>query len=432
LPDFYHRTSCSLCNSKALAQRLSLPACPPVDAFRYKSHSQQKSPYFPMDLYQCEDCGYLQLLDIVSPKLLFGDYIYLSSSSPDLNEHFENYSNFMQEYFDHIGVTNRFCVDVGCNDGLLLGKVSRFGHKVLGVDASEYCTKIANQNGISCVQGFFESALAEDLLKQHGYADVIFANNVFSHSDHLTDILEGVKTLLNNTGLFVFEVSYALDTIVQRVFDYVYHEHVGYHSLKPLIKFLNNNGFEIEDVVRVETKGGSIRVLAKKIAPNSFGYPEIKSQAVKDLLVLEEQSGLYSDDLYKGLEGFINNRRTLVNSYINEAQASGKTICAYGASATSIVLMRALNLEGRVAFMVDDNLLRQGRLAPVSEIPVVSRTALGSGEEFLCIVLAWRFWDRIVRQTELDESKVTYLLPMNGDDVLLKHGYARPPILGGK
>lgn len=101
MPDFYHRTSCSLCNSMALAQRLSLPACPPVDAFRYKSHSQQKSPYFPMDLYQCEDCGYLQLLDIVSPKLLFGDYIYLSSSSPDLNEHFENYSNFMQEYFDH-------------------------------------------------------------------------------------------------------------------------------------------------------------------------------------------------------------------------------------------------------------------------------------------------------------------------------------------
>jgi len=383
-----------------------------------------------MDLYQCEDCGYLQLLDIVSPKLLFGDYIYLSSSSPDLNEHFEKYSNFMQEYFERDGIHKRFCVDVGCNDGLFLSKIARFGHQVLGVDASEYCAKVSNQNGVSCVQGFFEPTLAQYLLKQHGCADVIFANNVFSHSDHLIEILEGVKTLLSDTGLFVFEVSYALDTIDQRVFDYIYHEHVGYHSLKPLIKFLNSNGFEIEDAVRVNTKGGSIRVIAKKIAPNQSAQPEIQSQAVRKLLELEEQSGLYSADLYKELESFINNRRSLINGYFNEALASGKTLCVYGASATSMVLMRALDLEGRVAFIVDDNPLRQGRLAPVNDIPVVSRSALGSGEELLCVVLAWRFWGRIIRQTDMDESSVTFLLPMSGDDVVLKQGYALPSTLG--
>ena len=89
--------------------------------------------------------------------------------------------------------------------------------------------------------------------------------------------------------------------------------------------------------------------------------------------------------------------------------------------------MRSLDLEGRVAFIVDDNSLRQGRLAPVGDIPVVSRSALGSGEEFLCIVLAWRFWNRIVRQTDMDESKVTFLLPMNGDEVVLQQGYAPTP-----
>ncbi len=409
-----------------------MPACPPVDAFRYKNHSQQKNPYFPIDLYQCEDCGYLQLLDIVSPNLLFGDYIYLSSSSPDLNEHFEKYSNFMQEYFERESVRSRFCIDVGCNDGLFLSKLVRFGHQVLGVDASDYCTKISNQNGIACQQGFFDLKMAERLLNERGQADVIFANNVFSHSDHLIDILEGVKKLLSDTGLFVFEVSYALDTIVQRVFDYVYHEHVGYHSLKPLIKFLNKNGFQVADVVRVETKGGSIRVLAKKISHGLASPPVIPSQAVGELLALEERSGLYSAALYTGLEVFIRNRVTLINTHIREALASGKTLCAYGASATSIVLMRALSLEGRLAFIVDDNLLRQGRLAPVGDLPVVSRSALGSGEEFLCIVLAWRFWDRIIRKTEFDESRVTFLLPMNGNDVLLQQGYARQPTSKGE
>ena len=194
------------------------------------------------------------------------------------------------------------------------------------------------------------------------------------------------------------------------------------------MQFLNNNGFEIVDAVRVNTKGGSIRVLAKKITPNKSSQPEIKSQAVRALLELEKQSGLYSADLYKELEGFISNRRMLINSYFNEALSSGKTLCVYGASATSMVLMRALDLEGRVAFIVDDNPLRQGRLAPVSDIPVVSRSALGSGEKFLCVVLAWRFWDRIVRQTDMDESNVTFLLPMNGNDIVLAQGYV-PPLI---
>ena len=48
-----------------------------------------------MDLYMCRKCGHHQLLDIVKPDLLYGSYIYTSSSSPDLKLHFKNYGEYL-------------------------------------------------------------------------------------------------------------------------------------------------------------------------------------------------------------------------------------------------------------------------------------------------------------------------------------------------
>ena len=33
----------------------------------------------------CQACGHAQLLDVVDPNVLFGNYIYTSSSSPDFD-----------------------------------------------------------------------------------------------------------------------------------------------------------------------------------------------------------------------------------------------------------------------------------------------------------------------------------------------------------
>ena len=42
-------------------------------------------------------------------------------------------------------------------------------------------------------------------------------------------------------GLFIFEVSYLVDVYEKSLFDTIYHEHLSYHSVTPLVKF-----FEIE------------------------------------------------------------------------------------------------------------------------------------------------------------------------------------------
>ena len=64
--------------------------------------------------------------------------------------------------------------------------------------------------------------------------------------------------------IMYFEVSYLLDTINSRVIDYIYHEHLSYHSIKALVPFLRKQNLYIYDVIKVTTKGGSIRVVCGK------------------------------------------------------------------------------------------------------------------------------------------------------------------------
>ena len=79
------RSTCRLCDSKDLNLLIEMPEMPPVDNYRRMGESEIAIPKLPMDLYMCKACGHAQLLDVVDPNVLFGNYIYTSSSSPDFD-----------------------------------------------------------------------------------------------------------------------------------------------------------------------------------------------------------------------------------------------------------------------------------------------------------------------------------------------------------
>lgn len=406
------RNTCRLCDSGNVNVCLPMPACPPVDAYRYaNSFSDQDKKSYPMDVYQCSDCGHIQLLDIVDPDILFGNYIYLSSTSPDLDAHFSDYAHWLSQNIKN-DVTPHRVLDIGCNDGLFLSKLRNFGYSVLGVDASKFCCSVARKSGFNVFEGFFNAKLIDEILASGLSPDIVTANNVFSHSDDLRQMANDIYHILPSGGHFIFEVSYALDTFCYRVIDYVYHEHLSYHSLKPLMKFLSAVGFEIVDVVRVQTKGGSIRVMCKKVDNrNNIRH----SKKAYELEALESAAGLYSPNLYSNLIAYVNKKTQEVHSLIRSAKANNQIIIGYGASATATVLMRLLSIENDLAFIVDDNKQRQGRLSPAGHLPICSISALDKQDTFLCIVLAWRFWDQIVDKLKASGSQVTAIKPFNAD-----------------
>lgn len=348
---------------------------------------------YPLDVALCLDCGHVQLMDVVDPDLLFGDYIYVSTSSPGLVEHFRAAAERLVETAG--AKPGQLAVDIGSNDGTLLRFLKEKGLKVLGVDPATETAKRATESGVETIGSYFTSELAKKLRSSLGPAALVTANNVFAHSETLPDMADGVRELLADDGVFVFEVSYLLDLVEQMVWDSVYHEHLSYHSVKPLQLFLDRHRLELVDAERIATKGGSLRVIAQKL-----GGPRKVSPRVGELLALEAKVGLDKPKYFLAYAAKIDRLKSELIALLDVLAAKGKIAAGYGASATSTTLLHHFDLGGRLKFLMDDNALKQGRFSPGHHIPVLQPEALYERKPDYVVILAWRFAPMILKKHE--------------------------------
>ncbi len=384
----WRRHTCRLCNAPHPIKVLPMPACPPVDNYRFAHEPEIGLPAFPMDLYQCGACGHAQLLDVVDPQLLYGNYIYTSSSSPDLDKHFAAYASHLMRRFglmDH-----SFVIDIGSNDGLFLSKFAACGCRVLGIDPSVSAASLAATRQVPTVTAFLNADVVADVTRGGG-ADIVTANNVFSHADDLRAFAGCIRDLLKPNGVFVFEVSYLVDLVEKKIVDYIYHEHLSQHSVRPLRQFLATVGLKLFDVQRVPTKGGSIRCFAVRAESGQAIWP-----SVDELIAHEESAGIYNRYTYAALSDHFADLRRRCHGLLDEVVRNGGTVASYGASATATVLNELLGINAYFSVIVDDNPARHGRLSPGAHVPVVGRQALLESHFDVTFISSWRFAKQII------------------------------------
>lgn len=240
------RTKCRLCDSTDLELAVKVPPMPMIDGYT-QAPNQFKA--MPCDVYFCHSCGHAQLLDVLPPADIFTKYIFRTGDSPNLVSHFRAYADWLIANFD-----TSFVYEIGCNDGTLLEMMP---NKKLGIDPSNIPCSAPS------VRTFLTETTAKEIYKEHGPAPLIVANHVFAHADDLVDMLRGIRFLMTNRGKFIFEVAYAQDMLDKCLFDQIEHEHLSYHSIKPLIRFFSRYGMEITEIHRNDCKGGSVRCVAE-------------------------------------------------------------------------------------------------------------------------------------------------------------------------
>ena len=385
------RETCRLCEGRNLDLVLPLKPSALADAYVPKELTGEVQETYPLDLFWCRDCGHLQLLDVVDPEILFRNYIYVTSSSPGLVEHFRQYANEVMRRVNP--PAGSLAVDIGSNEGILLGFFQKHGLRVLGIDPAEEIAHKATEAGIKTLPAFFTSELAAQVRNEYGPATIITANNVYAHSDALADMTEGIRHLLAPDGVFIFEVSYLVDLMQNMVFDFVYHEHLCYHAVKPLTTFFHRHGLELIDVERVPTKGGSLRGTAQLM-----GGPRAVSPSVAELIELESSMGLDRAETYLSFGAKIDDVKRQLSALLHQLKAEGKTIAGYGASATVTTLIYHFELGEMLDFIVDDVEERQGLFSPGQHIPVLSPETLYERRPDYVLILAWRFAEPIIKK----------------------------------
>ena len=59
---------------------------------------------YPQQLYFCENCYLLQIINKVDTKILFKDYFYFSSTISTLRNHFKKYAEELQRNFSNLKI----------------------------------------------------------------------------------------------------------------------------------------------------------------------------------------------------------------------------------------------------------------------------------------------------------------------------------------
>lgn len=380
---------CILCRSQKLRQVVPLRGIPIATPVLTVPVELRDSPEtysaVPLNLNLCEDCGQVQVSHVPDVEFEYRNYAYKTSSSVGLRQHFERYAAQVLERYGRI--PNGFVVEIGSNDGTLLRCFKEAGMRVLGIDPATTIAHGATAAGVETLPEFFSTDLARKIKSERGAADMVIANFVTANIEDMVDFAEGVRTLLAPGGLAIFETQYGADVIEQNLLDTVYHEHLSYYMVTPLVRHYGRHGFEVIDVEKVPTKGGSIRLAAQ-----FKGGPRKIAASVGDLMAEEEKKNAFSPGFFAKLPPWIEEIRNELTAIVQAERKAGRAVAGWGVSVGTSALMPQFDLSQEIDFLVDDDPNKERVLkGPGYAIPVVTVEEFYERNPGVVIVFAWRY-----------------------------------------
>jgi len=319
------------------------------------------------------------------------DYLYEASITKTADKH---WGELADDVIKRTGITSGLAVDVGGNDGTLSLKFKERGFDVINIDPCKEVTDISRERGVETITDFFcERALPDKK------ADIVTGTNVFAHVHDLNTFMKDIKTLLKEDGVFVFESPYFGEFYKQTEFDTIYHQHLSYLSLKPLIKFLDKFDMEVFDVVFSELHGGAFRCYIARKGQRRV-QPIVKQMADKenwDLKEFAEKTKIFRDELM---------------SLLWTLKKQGRSIAIVSSPAKGMTMMNYCGIKDNlVDFITEKSKLKIGRFTPGSHLKIMPDTELIKRQPDFALILAWNFAEEIIDNNR--EYMGTWIVPTN-------------------
>lgn len=389
--DYHVRTTCRLCGSTSLEKLLDLGQTPLANEYLDDQHASFKQDRFPLYLVGCGKCGHVQLPVVVRAERLFPPtYPYQSGTSPVFREHLMGLAADIMCQLDppgSYGGTRTAHLDVACNDGTLVEMVRAHNRTSYGIDP---CAP--ERPGY--VRGFFG---VDGPVTAFPNCQVLTALNVFAHVDDLDNFTRHVAKTLNQCGLFVFEVGYLPDVIEKRNYPVVYHEHLSYHHLTPLLPFFKRHGMTVVDAHRIDSQGGSIRVFVRNC--EAFETPTDRMRAL-----LDEENSPLRQGIATGVARLKDKAKTDCDrfaGFAKQIQSARGKIAGYGAPAKLCTTLHASKFyAGQLECVFDDNPLKVGKFVPGTQVPIVHSSELYERNPQGVILFSANFAEEIQKRHE--------------------------------
>ena len=353
----------------------------------------QPEPIFPLRLFVCPACWLLQISDLVPPVRLFSEYLYFSSFSDAMLQHARQAAERYQHEYQLGGAS--LVIEIASNDGYLLKNFQKVGTPCLGIEPAANIAQVAREQGIETIVEFFSASFAERLAQERGQADLVLGNNVFAHAPEINDFVAGLKKVLKPGGRIILEFPYAGDLIDKTEFDTIYHEHVYYFSLTPLLPLFARHGLAVFRIERLPIHGGSLRIFVGHRGAHA------EENSVAELLASEKNRGINTLSCYESFSRRVHALRDSLNELITRLKRDGAIVAAYGASAKGSTLLNFCSIGPKeIEFVADRSPYKQGRFLPGVHVPIVPADQLRARMPGYALLLTWNFADEIVTQQQ--------------------------------
>lgn len=358
---------------------IDLGNIPLVNNLFDSAESSLNAKRFPLRII--EDDNLIMKLDTeIDSDEMFSNYLYRSSVNLPYIEHCKKMWEEIKNY------NPKTIVDIGGNDGALLKafrSVSKNDLNLINVDASKSFIDENEQAGIKYYNNYWGDLVLESK------PDIIVSTNVFQHNPNYRRFLNGIKNNLN--GRWILEFPYFLETVKTFQFDQIYHEHVYYWLVTPLVDIFKEYGLKIINISEQNIHGGSLRITSSNLEK------DVENIDIINKYINIEKSFDFSIWSYQ-IKEKINKDKEFINNLSGD-------IAVFGAAAKGCVYLNALGIQDKIKYIIDDTKQKQGKYSPGSGLKIVDRTVLHKDNPKHLIILAHNFAEYISKSLKSEGYK---------------------------
>lgn len=391
--NFKKHTNCRVCGSDRLTMYLDLGLLPLPNNLEITNTQAINKQRFPLQVMFCEHCALSQLSVVVDPKEMFSYYTYRSSINGGYVKHCREMARSMKKKYNL--TKDSLHIDIAGNDGALLKEFkSEIGLSVINIDPAKNLCAIAESEGIKSYPEFLAVDFAEFIIKQHGECDLITATNVFAHVDNVKDFMVSCKMLMKEEGVLVLEFPYIIDFIEGYEMDTVYHEHLSYFSIVPLMRLCSELDMKIVSVEKFDIHGGTVRVAITNEDCERMMEASVAQFVNRELdgdFCEVEKYIQWGEKSHEIIKSFGDNIRKL--------NAEGKSVWAFAASAKGNTLMNCAGLTNAdIGYIIDETPEKLSQYSPGTGIMIKSPKHLQEHPPDYLVILSWNFSSEIMEK----------------------------------
>jgi hypothetical protein len=373
---------CEVCGAADLTPVLDLGKHPMCDDLIPVGNAAECET-FPIDILYCRQCDSAhQKYQVPKVQLFPQTYHYRSRFTADVLSGMTAFADSVEAKLGSLsGLT---ALDVGCNDGSLLDRLSAKGATTIGVEPTGAYAD-AEGRGHLIINDFFSESTAQKILETNPRVDIITFTNVFAHIEDLPALLRALSILMHKDTVLVVENHYLGAVLDRNQFDTFYHEHPRTYSLNSFVHIARSLGREVTAVEFPQRYGGNVRVI--------IGKEGSAAQDAASLIqkTLEREAGYFEQ---------FTQMRSFIESWKKEKKAQIQTLVKDHGK------LKAKAFPGRAAILVallelsDDEIecvyekpgsLKIGHYLPGTRIPIRSddELFLRLPETKVLLNLAW-------------------------------------------